>query len=353
VLVADGRRAAQSWVDEYAAGTSWFRGAFLIGSVVTADPLDPIPSTSDVDVMVVVAAADAPPKLGKLVHDGVLLDVTFLPSAALADVDQVAASFFLAPAFSTGGESIIADSTGRLSELARGISPTFHRPDAVLRRCDDVLARIRRRTGAQRATIKLTPPWSEPVIGWLFPASLTAVVVAVAAGRAPTVRRRYLDARSVLARVDLDDRYDALLELLGCAAVDPRTVQRHLDRLAATFDLAAAMARTPFPFSSDVTPAARALGIDGSQHLVDQGAHREAVFWILATWGRCHAIVTVDGSPDLRHSVDEQFRAAVADLVGVRDLADLRTRTGRVLAAQPELRSVAETIIARTTTGAS
>jgi hypothetical protein len=353
VLVIDGRRAARSWVDEYAASKSWFGGAFLIGSVAAADPLDPIPSTSDVDVMVVVEAADAPPKLGKLVHDGVLLDVTFLPSAALATVDQVATSFFLAPAFSAGGESIIADPAGQLIELARGISPTFHRPDAILRRCDDVLARIRRRTGAQRATSEPTAPWSEPVIGWLFPASLTAVVVAVAAGRAPTVRRRYLDARSVLARLDLDDRYDALLELLGCAAVDRRTVQRHLDRLAATFDLAAATARTPFPFSSDVTPAARALGIDGSRHLVDQGAHREAVFWIIATWGRCHAIVTVDGSPGVRQSVDEQFRAAVADLVGVRDLADLRTRTGRVLAALPELRSVAEMIVARTTTAAS
>ena len=45
------------------------------------------------------------------------------------------------------------------------------------------------------------------------------------------------------------------------------------------------------PAASDVdvvviTPAARPIAIDGSRELIEAGAHREAVFWIVATFAR-------------------------------------------------------------------
>lgn len=119
---------------------------------------------------------------------------------------------------------------------------------------------------------------------WLFPTSVTTLLPLVAALRNPTVRLRYPAAREVLDEYGHADLYPQLLELLGCAQVTRERVQEQLSELARTFDATAAVARTPFFFSADITPAARTVPIDGSQELIDRGDHREAVFWIIATF---------------------------------------------------------------------
>jgi hypothetical protein len=107
-------------------------------------------------------------------------------------------------------------------------------------------------------------------------------------------------------------------------------VSRNLDRLAEVFDEAAAVGPTPFPFSSDVSAVARPVAIDGSRVLVDDGDHREAVFWIVATFARCRQILGDAGSSG-------SFRAALAELVGVHGPDDLRNRAAATLAFLPEL----------------
>lgn len=82
--------------------------------------------------------------------------------------------------------------------------------------------------------------------------------------------------------------------------------QHHLRELATTFDATVQVAKTPFFFSSDITPTARPIAIDGSQRLIDSGDHHEAVFWIIATFARCHTILAADApnctQPSRRHS---------------------------------------------------
>jgi hypothetical protein len=57
--------------------------------------------------------------------------------------------------------------------------------------------------------------------------------------------------------------------------ISPERVDHHLSELAKTFDAAAAVAKTPFFFSTDITPAARPIAIDGSRELIHAGAlHR-------------------------------------------------------------------------------
>jgi hypothetical protein len=169
-------------------------------------------------------------------------------------------------------------------------------------------------------------PWPQQVLAWLFPASLGTVAVLVAAGRRPTVRLRYLRAREELP--DRPDLYERMLELLGCAGVDASAVSRHLDRLTEVFDRAVAVGPTPFPFSSDISAEARPVAIDGSRALVDAGDHREAVFWIVATFARCRQLL--GGS-------SRTFEAALAELVGVHGPDDLRARAAATLAFLPQL----------------
>jgi hypothetical protein len=180
------------------------------------------------------------------------------------------------------------------------------------------------------------------VPAWLFPSSLVAVAVLVAAGERPTVRLRYRRARDVLH--DRPDGYARMLELLGCARVDAALVVRHLDRLGEVFDEAAAVARTPFSFSSDISAGARPIAMDGSRALVDAGDHREAVFWIVATFARCQQVLDADAPPERARAASRAFRAVLAELAGVHGPDDLRARSSATLALLPELEDVAATV---------
>ncbi|MHA6619004.1 hypothetical protein [Pseudonocardia sp. DLS-67] len=330
------RAAARDWVERHAAPEPWFRGAYLAGSAVDRPAEAEQPPWSDVDVTVVAGPA-APPKPGKIRHAGALLDVSYLPEELLADPDRVAATHYLAPSFA-GPDGILLDPTGLLARLRAAIAPAYGSPAAVRRRVGDVVTAIRMRLSA----LDDTASWAQQVQAWLFPSTLVTVAVLVAAAQRPTVRLRFLRARDVLH--DRPAGYARMLDLLGCAGVDAAVVVRHLDRLGEVFDEAAAVGRTPFFFSSDISAEARPIAIDGSRALVDAGDHREAVFWVVATFARCQQILDADAPPERARAGEGAFRAALAELTGVRGPDDLRARSAATIALLPELEDVAATI---------
>ena len=336
--VQDAKRVAATWVAEHQENRPDFRGAFYSGSTTELPPADELPATSDVDVVVLLATSEAPPKLGKFEHLGVLLEVTYLPEQTFADSEEVAGTFFLAPSFRT--DQIIRDPTGQLRRLHQRISTHFAEPAEVRRRYEGVITKLE---GGLAAT-DAGQPWHHQVTSWLFSTSLTTLVVLVAALQNPTVRLRYLRAREVLTRHGRDDLYAELLGLLGCAQVRPEQVQLHLDRLATTFDEAARLARTPFFFSNDITAAARPVAVRGTQDLIDAGSHREAVFWLLATFARCQQVLAADAH-EVAAQTAPHFADAVAELVQVERPGDLRVRGDQVLGFLPRLRAAAEAIL--------
>ncbi len=336
VQVRTAREIAASWVTAQGAG---FAGAYLTGSVARLPGDAELPRTSDVDVVVVTAGSDAPPKLGKFRYRGVLLEVSYLPAAELASAEHVLSSYHLAGGFRT--DTIIDDPDGHLRRLQATVGAAFADPFWVRRRLHDVRRRIE--TGLR--DLDPAAPLHEQVLGWLFRTGVTAHLPLVAALRNPTVRLRYPAAREVLLSCGRADVYELLLRLLGVEGLSRGIVQGHLDALAGTFDATAAVARSPFFFSTDLTPQARPIAIDGSQDLIDAGDHREAVFWIVATFARCHTVLAVD-DPVLHRRLHPAFEAAVADL-GSTGRADVRKRAADVLAPRPELCRVAETIAAR------
>jgi hypothetical protein len=357
------REAVAAWVAREAAADPAFRGAFLTGSLTALPAGAPLPRTSDVDVTMLVGAPPRPSsarlggplasgaaaradrdvaagrRKGKRLVDGLLVDVSYLDEAMLADPAGVAASFVYAPSF-RGGQ-VLADPTGQLARLEAAIAPGFATPAAIRARTADVHRRIRARLTA----LDPRAMWPDLVLEWLFPTSLPAVAALVAALRTPTVRLRYLRAREVVPAAE----YERLLALLGCADVAPRLVGRHLDAVATWFDeTAAVLARTehdpsaasagaysadpPLPYAADLTTAARPVAIDGSRALVDSGDHREAVFWIVATAARCQVALTARAAA-LAGQRAPEFRALVAALTGLRTPADVLTRRDALLAA--------------------
>jgi hypothetical protein len=285
--------------------------------------------------MVVYAGATVAPKPGKLLFRGVVLEITNLAFDELADAQRVARTFYLAHCFAR--DSIIADPTGHLRELQRVVSKNFAEPSQVLKRCDSVFERIE---SGLRA-LNESAPWFDQILAWMFPTSLTAVAVIVAGGQNPTVRTRYLAAKKLLDPLAMSDVYEDLLELLGSRDVSAQIVRHHLDTFAPIFDAVASHRDTSFPFSADVSPIGRPIAIDGSRRLIDAGYHREAVFWILATFARCMKIFDAAGAI----GPDAEFRDAVTDLVKINTISQLQRRREESLAFLPTLRSLVQTII--------
>ncbi|MGW2281469.1 hypothetical protein [Streptomyces sp. NPDC001770] len=333
------RSAAIDWVHRYARPQPGYRGAYFSGSVVGLPDGTELPPTSDVDVHVATTADSHLAKAGKLRHRGALLEISYVPWAELASAEAVLGSYHLAGCFRT--DTLIDDPTGRLRTLRAEVAPLYATTPWVRRRCEDA----RRRVETRLAAIDVSAPFHEQVPAWLFPTGVTCHVLLAAALRNPTIRLRYPAARAVLADYGHLDVYPGLLGLLGCADLSAGRVQHHLDALAGTFDATARVARTPFFFSSDLTPEARPIAIDGSQALIDAGDHREAVFWIVATLARCHTVLAAD-APHLAEARLPAFRAAVADLLGIESSGDLVRRAAETVRSLPRLWRTAEAVMA-------
>jgi hypothetical protein len=335
--VGHARVAATEWVQKYASRMTGFQGAYFSGSTIWQADDAEMPSTSDIDVMVIIDESEPPPKLGKFVYRESLIEVSYLSWNQLASADEVLTSYHLANSFRV--DTIIADPSGQLRRLQKQVSRQFSEIQWVRRRCENVRQKIE--NGLQG--IDTLAPMHDQVTQWLFSTGVTTHLLLVAALRNPTVRLRYLAARHLLIEYGFDDFYPELLKLLGCADLTPGRVEHHVHELAQTFDTAAVESRTPFLFSTDITAAARPIVIDGSRELIRSGYHQEAVFWIVATFARCHKILAAD-APHLQRTLAPAFDEVIADL-GITSADTILKRSENVLQFLPKLWEITEQIL--------
>ncbi|HEX4816430.1 MAG TPA: hypothetical protein VFV66_27130 [Nonomuraea sp.] len=315
------RKLARQWVLREGAALPGFGGAFLTGSALWADGDAELSPWSDVDIM---AVADPPVRIGKIPYEGVLLEISAAPP--LGSAHEVLSDYHLAGSFHL--PCVLADPTGRLTELHRVVARDFAERPWILARCTDAMDRVRGWINGMDESAPLT----DQVNAWLFGTGVTTHVLLVAGLRNPTVRNRYAAVRELLAEHGRDDYHEVLLGLLGCARLGRERVERHLAALEKAFDAAAGVRAPSYPFASDISAAARPAAVGGSRELVRRGLHREAVFWVVATYARCLAKRAAAGLT----GYEDEFLDLLDDL-GAATFADRRHRGDRVLAALPGL----------------
>lgn len=167
----------------------------------------------------------------------------------------------------------------------------------------------------------------------------------VAGLKNPTVRRRYVAARELLAEYGHLHFYETLLELLGCARMSRMRADQHLVALTAVFDVAKVVLKTPFFFASDISDLARPIALDGSRELIERGDHREAIFWMVATYSRCQKVLYHDAPAEMQDRFSPGYRQLLGDL-GITSFADLQQRGEEVKGLLPHVWEVAEAIMA-------
>ena len=338
MLVNDAKAIARDWINQSSANIPGFQGAFFHGSVNWLPDDVELPSTSDLDVMIILADEHNAAKPGKLVYRDVLLEISFISNDELRSPEQILGRSELAG--SLAAASVIADPTGHLTGLQAAVSRDYAKRRWVRARYEQAREKVRRNLAA----IDPAAPFPDQITAWLFGAGVTTHILLVAGLENPTVRKRYSAVRALLAEYGRLDFYEPLLALLGCGQMTRDRVERRLASLEGAFDAAAAVIRSPFFFAADISPHGQSVAIEGSRELIEQGEHREAVFWIVATYARCLTVLHHDAPPEMRARHEPGFRALLADL-GIVSPADLLARSGEVEAFLPRVREVAEQVM--------
>ncbi|MEZ4725686.1 MAG: hypothetical protein R3E79_00970 [Caldilineaceae bacterium] len=338
MLVNVAKAIARQWVMTEGSQLPGFCGAFYHGSTNWLAADAPLPPTSDLDIMVVLTDPDLPPKLGKFIYQDVMLEVSYLAGDQLQSPEAVLRQSHLAGSFQADG--IIADPTGQLRQLQAVVAREYAKRQWVYARCaharDKILHNLRGLNPAD--------PFHDQVAAWLFAAGVTTHVLLVAGLRNPTVRQRYVAVRELLAEYDHLAFYAPLLDLLGCGQMSRAAVETHLAALTAAFDAAKTVIKTPFFFAADIRDIARPVSIDGSHDLIARGYHREAVFWMVATYSRCQKVFYQDAPPAMQETFTTGYRRLLADL-GITSCADLQQRGEQIKDFLPQVWTVAEAIL--------
>lgn len=333
------RDAASQWVRDVAQHVPGFVGALLHGSINWLGDDAILSETSDLDVVVVLSGSDLPPIVGKFQYWDVLLDVSHLPITELRSAEVILANSHIAGSFR--GASIIMDPSGVLARLQTAVSRDYAQHYWVMRRCEHARDKILTFLGQ----VNTSNPFHDQVLPWLFGTGVTTHVLLVAGLKNPTVRRRYVAVHDLLTEYGRLDIQEDLLKLLGCADMEREQVEHHLDAMTAAFDAARTVIDKPFFFASDISDIARPIAIDGSREMIEAGFHREAMFWITATYSRCQKVLRHGGTPESRERFAPGYRALLADL-GIATYADLDARCEQVRRFLPRLQEIAETIAA-------
>jgi hypothetical protein len=216
----------------------------------------------------------------------------------------------------------------------------------VQKRCEDAEKNVLRFLDS----LNESAPFHQQVTSWLFAAGVTTHVLLVAGLKNPTVRRRYVAVKQLLAEYDLLPFHETLLEMLGCARMSRGQAEQHLAALSEAFDAAGAVMKTPYQFAADMREEGRPVAIDGSRELIESGSHREAVFWMVAVYSRCQQVLSQDASLQMQEEFSQGYRHLLRDL-GIDSFADLRRRgadiekqlprvwemAGIIMAANPEI----------------
>jgi hypothetical protein len=324
---------------EEASTMPGFRGAYTAGSTNWLSDDADLPATSDVDIMVVLAEPNEVGGRHKFLYHGVLLEVSYLRPDQFQSPAQLLSDYHLAPSFRT--TKIMFDPWGFLAPHFAEVSRDYAKRYWVRRRGANARDKLLRFLHAVNSEAAL----HDQVVACLFAAGITTHILLVAGLKNPTVRTRYQAVRELVTGYGHTGFHETLLNLLGATRISREQAARHLATLIDVFDVARTAINSPFPFASDVSDHGRPSAIDGMLELIEQGFHREAMFWVGVTHSRCQKILSSDAPGRLTQSFKNSYHELAGDL-GLSTAAAVSRRWAEIQQILPQVCDLAETIAA-------
>lgn len=336
--VAQVKEVACQWVVENASQEPRFYGAYFGGSINGMQDNAIFPSTSDIDVQIVLAGSDVPGNTDKFLYHDVLLETAYQSSDQFQSPEKILGDYTKACHFATS--NVILDPLGQLTKIQEVVSQDYAKRTWVYKRCeharDELLSSLE--------WLNESEPLHDQVFFWLYTASIAPHIILVAGLKNPTVRKCFMAARNVLADYDQLQIYDSMLDILGVTKFTRAQAEFHLAALIEAFDASKQYVKTPFFLSTNISDLARPLLVDGTRELIEIGYHREAMFWIMVIFSCCQKILFNDAPEDVQNKFAPAFRFLLKEL-GIYSSTDLQKRNQLNRETLPRVWSAAEQIV--------
>ncbi|HKP53266.1 MAG TPA: hypothetical protein VJ183_11515 [Chloroflexia bacterium] len=280
----------REWVDLHARHLPDFAGAYLWAGITALPPEAPFPLYRDVDVVVVLPEG-AQDDTVEIFYRGLMLEVISLDLKAHQDAEVVLANPSHGPNMAT--TQILADPTGILAPLQQAVAAEYARRRWIEARCEKEKASTEKALDTMRQASTPTERFDSV---WAFLSALSGLL-AVAQLKRPTTRRTLTLLRELLEAQGRPDLNEAALTLFGSAHMSRADVQAMLDQSVIAFDRSVEVYQTPTPFGFTIRPHLRPYLAEATQEMIDEGNHREAMFWIMALAGESYLVLHND-APD-------------------------------------------------------
>ncbi|MBL1419363.1 MAG: hypothetical protein COC24_002520 [Alphaproteobacteria bacterium] len=317
--ISEVKTHAKHWAEDNISNLSGFVGAYLTGSTIWKNEDELHAPSSDVDIFIVMQTDELPAKIGKINYQNVTLEINFINFASISDPRVILAQYHIANAFYK--DSILLDPLGQLAPILKAVKAQFAEPIWVTKRCEDARENAKNWLKVFQQASEL----HDQITALFFAAGVTTHMLLVAGLKNPTIRRRYVECNILLQQCDYGDICNALLTTLGSQSLSQQTVLDHLNKLNEHFTTACKVMKSPYMFAADMSMDLKSIAIGGSAEMIEAGYHREAVFWLIAIYGRSRAVIYADGSEAQLNAIDADLWSLLNDL-GIDNQQDMDIR---------------------------
>jgi hypothetical protein len=335
--VAEVVAIVREWVDLHARHLPDFAGAYLWGGITALPPDAPFHLYRDVDVVVVLAKG-AQDDDQEVFYRGVSLEIISKNLEEHQDAEAVLAEPSAGPNLAT--TQILADPTGVLTPLHQAVAANYGRRRWVQARC------AAEKLSAEEWLINMrraTTPAERMDAARVFLGALSGLL-AVAQLKRPTTRRTLALLCELLEAHGRADLHEAALIVMGCAHMSHAGIQAMLEQSVIAFDRAVEVYQTPIPFSFAIRAHLRPYYLEGTLEMIDEGNHREAVFWI-SCLDTAYLVLQNDAPDAEKPAFTAQLQAMYAAL-GYTSAAAWAERVDTAERLAPEIYRIADTLVA-------
>jgi hypothetical protein len=313
-----------------------------MGGITSMAAEEPFAAYRDVDLHLILHDdVDVPGENMEALYKGLMIEAGFrqqkdyrTPEVVLAD--PVIASHMAVP-------GILYDPMGFLTRLHEVVAGEYARRKWVQARCE---AEKREAFGMLESTARIPDPVAALSL-LAYAGTFVSGVLALARLKPITGRRSYPQMRLVLEAWGRADLHERLLEVIGHAHLSREQVERYLRDATEAFDIAVQVKRTPHPFGYKMHAHLRPYFVDGTQEMICEGFHREAVGWAMAYYASSIQVIQADAPSKLTPDMQAKFEECMGRQLGPTGAHAWKIRIERARAVFSEVFTLADEIIAR------
>ncbi len=291
---------AKSFVEKRYLGQPGFHGAHLVGSIIHADPDEIFPTYRDVDIAILLDSV-AHQEIEEVFQEGYVLECILSATSRYENAEAILANPGMA--CNLQKNSILVDPDGRLTAIHRKVSEEFTQRRWVKLRAKSDLSvgksALESLTRSKNA-IEAVHALGEFVMR--CSASIT-----VAHLEPPTHRRTLVNLKALMQRPEEKALFESILDTFGVARLSETEARIFLQQCLEAFDRAIVVKKSPVPFEWKLDPCIRDYLNQGTLEMIEEGACRESLFWIVLFFAISTIAIQQDGLPEEKERYTSRF----------------------------------------------